>query len=90
MVDPRTDLVYLSRSGTGEVEIFDPRAFLPVDSFPVGGDVSFLALDLQQNYLYAVLPDLRQVQVVEVVGNKPRGRAETGDGPYWVVVNGEK
>jgi YVTN family beta-propeller protein len=89
-VDPRSDFVYLSRSGSGAVEIFDPIAFLPVDSFPVEGDVSYMALDVEQNYLYVLLPELRKVQVVEIVGNKFRGRVETGQGPYWVVVNGEK
>jgi len=89
-VDPRSDFVYISRSGTGIVEIFDPIAFLPVDSFPVEGDVSYMTVDVEQNYLYILLPELRKVQVVEIVGNKFRGRAETGQGPYWVVVNGEK
>ena len=89
-VDPRSDLVYLGRTGTGVVEIFDPLALLPVDSLPVTGDVSFMTLDVEQNYLYLVLPDLGEVHVVEVVGNRLRGRADTGDEPDWVVVNGEK
>ena len=49
-----------------------------------------MTVDVEQNYLYLLLPELRKVQVVEIVGNKFRGRAETGQGPYWVVVNGEK
>jgi len=89
-VDPRSDLVYLARSGTGMLEVFDPIAFLPVDSIPVGGDVSFMSIDVEQNFLYVVLPDLREVRVMEIVGNKFRGRARSGDGSYWVVVNGER
>ena len=89
-VDPRSDLVYLGRAGTGAIEIFDPQALLPVDSFPVDGNASFMTLDVEQNFLYVVLPDLGEVHVVEVVGNKLRGRVDTGDEPVWVVVNGEK
>ena len=89
-VDPRSDLVYLSRKGTGTIEIFDPLALLPVDSFPVKGDVSFMIVDVEQSFLYAAVPDLGEVQVVEVVGNTLRGRAEVGDAPFWIVVNGEK
>jgi YVTN family beta-propeller protein len=89
-VDPRSDLVYLGRRGTGQIEIFDPLALLPVDSFPVDDNVSFMTLDVEQNYLYLVLPDVGEVDSVEVVGNKLRGRTDTGDAPVWVVVNGEK
>jgi hypothetical protein len=89
-VDPRSNLVYLGRSGSGVIEVFDSSSFLPVDSFPVQADVSFLALDVEQNFLYALVPELREVQIVEIVGNRLRGRVEIGDEPYWVAVSGER
>jgi len=49
-----------------------------------------MIVDVEQSFLYAAVPDLGEVQVVEVVGNTLRGRAEVGDAPFWIVVNGEK
>ena len=49
-----------------------------------------MSIDVEQNFLYVLLPDLRELQVVEIVGNKLRGRATSGNGSYWVVVNGER
>ena len=64
-VDSRTDLIYLARRGTGEIAIYDPFSFLPIDSYRTGGDAAYLTIDGEGNNLCAVLP----------------GRTRVADGP---------
>src|SRR3989304_3852956 len=82
-VDPRTDLIYLARRGTGEIAIYDPFSFLPVDSYRTGGDASNLTIDGEGNNLLVVLPGTNGGRVVRLVGKGTASGTELGGDPYW-------
>jgi len=89
-VDSKTDLIYLSRQGTGEVAIYDPFSFLPVDSYRTGGDVSSLAIDGEGNNLFVVLPGTNLVRAVRLIGKETVSETEVGEKPSWVALMGER
>jgi hypothetical protein len=89
-VDARTDRIYLSRRGTGEVAIYDPFSFLPIDSYRTGQDVSHLAIDGETNNLFVVIPGANEVRAVRLVGKTVASRVEVIDDPAWVTLMGER
>ena len=89
-VDTKTDLIYLSRQGAGEVTTYDPFSFLPVDAYRTGGDVSCLAIDNEGNNLFAALPRANRVRAIRLVGKETASETDVGEDPYWVVLMGER
>jgi len=89
-VDPRTDLIYLVRHGTGEIAIYDASSFLPIDSYRTREDVSHLTIDGERNDLYVVLPGSNKVRVIRLIGKGTEYEVEVGDDPYWVTPMGER
>ena len=89
-VDTKTDRIYLSRQGTGEVTIYDPFSFLPIDSYRTGGDASCLTIDGEGNNLRVVLPGTNGVRAVRLVGKGTASETDVGEDPYWVTLMGER
>lgn len=89
-VDSQTDRIYVARREADALEIYDPLSFLPVDTIPTEGDVSYMTIDDEGNNLYLVLPRMNQVQVLRIVGKEPIARAEVGDEPSRVALSGER
>ena len=89
-VDARTNRIYLARTRTGQVEIFDPIAALPSDFIATGGDVSFITIDGEGNNLLLVLPGERGVRMVGIVNRKTVAQVDVGDDPYGVTLMGER
>jgi YVTN family beta-propeller protein len=86
LVDPRTDLVYVGRADEGRIQVFDPLSAMPVDSFPVPGPVSYLALDELDNTLVAVLPTRAQLVFVDVTRKRIVGALDVGGEPFQVAL----
>jgi hypothetical protein len=78
------------RRGSGVVEVFDPQSLLPVDTVRTGGDVAYLALDLEGDRLWAAMAQGRQVRTFRLVGGEPLSMTDLGTNPAWVVVAGGK
>ena len=89
-MDPRTDLIYLARQGTGEIAIYDPSSFLPIDSYRTREDVSHLTIDGERNSLYVVLPGSNKLRVIHLIGKGTEYEVEVGEDPYWVTLMGER
>ncbi len=89
-VDPRTDLVYLGRKQDPAVEIYDPFSFVPVDSIRTGGGITYMTIDRDESTLYMVSPRTRSLLVSSLVSKKTAFEIDVGEGPYWVVVMGER
>jgi YVTN family beta-propeller protein len=89
-VDPRTDVVYLGRRGERRLDLYDPGSFLPVGRIDLPGDPSWLAIDEGENTMLALLPEEREVAVVELTGRRVVARIEVGPEPYGVAVAGER
>jgi YVTN family beta-propeller protein len=89
-VDPRTDLIYLARRGTGEIAIYDPFSFLPIDSYRTGNDASYLAIDGEGNNLVVVLPGANRLRTVRLIGKGTVSETEVGEDPFWVTLMGER
>ncbi len=88
-VNPQTDYLYLSRQGSGEIEIFDPFSLLPIDSISVDATPSFLSFDGEQNALFVVLAELREVRSIEVVGKSTKTRTAVDAAPFWLALTGD-
>jgi DNA-binding beta-propeller fold protein YncE len=89
-VDSKTDLIYLSRQGSGEVAIYDPFSLLPVDSYRTEGDASYLTIDGEGNNLCIVLPGTNGVRAVRLVGKETASETDVGEDPYRVTLMGER
>ena len=88
-VDERTDLLYVGRKPDA-LEILDPFSLFPVDSIPVGAAISHMTIDGDENNLYLVLPERKEVTVLGLVSRKPVSVIDVGEGACWVAVIGER
>jgi YVTN family beta-propeller protein len=89
-VDNRTDLVFLGRKNDVIVEVYDPLSFVPVDIIRTGGTIAYMTIDGEENNLYLVNEDKKSLLVNNLVGKKMVYEIDVGEGPYWVVVMGER
>jgi len=88
-VDERTGLIYVGKK-RGNISVVDPSSLLPIDRFRVPGNVTFLAIDKDENSLFAVLTDRALVQKMDLVSKRSRGVVEIGEGSFAVVLMGSR
>jgi len=89
-VDTRTDLVYLGRKNDIIVEVYDPSSFVSVDTVRTGGTIAYMTIDGEENNLYLVNEDTKSLMVNSLVRKRIAYEIDVGEGPYWVVVIGER
>jgi YVTN family beta-propeller protein len=89
-VDTRTEMLYLGKRYDGIIEIYDPFSLLPGDSLSVGGGVSYMTIDNEENNLCVVLPDRKRLVLVNLISRKIAAEMDVGDYPYWVTMMGER
>jgi YVTN family beta-propeller protein len=89
-VDPRTDQIYVGMVGEGRIYVYDPRAFLPIDDFEVPDSVSFMAIDEVDNTLFALVPSLGKVAVIDLTSRKIVALLDVGSDPYQVIVGSRR
>ena len=87
-VNPGNGLIYVGRN-TGEIVLVDPKVSIPIDTFKVAGDVTYLALDREENTLFAVSSQKQQITKIDLVSKKHLGTLDTDPGPFSLVVMGE-
>jgi YVTN family beta-propeller protein len=89
-VDRRSDRILVARSGRGEIEVYDPYSLLAVDTIPVSGEVSYLAVDLEENLLHAVLRREKLLRILRLSNRKPLADVDLGAEPGWVALMAER
>jgi YVTN family beta-propeller protein len=89
-VDPRTGRIYLARSHTGQVEIFDPFSSLPIDFIRTEADVAYMTIDGEENNLVLALPEKKTVRAIRLNSKGVAAQIDVGDDPYWISLMGER
>ncbi|BDG05259.1 beta-propeller fold lactonase family protein [Anaeromyxobacter oryzae] len=90
LVDTRTDLVYVGGDLGGSISVLDPFSLVRVDALEVPGDVGWLAIADQENALHALLPERRQIAVIDLTSRELRATLDVGDRPYQLVLAGQR
>lgn len=89
-VDPRTDLVYLSRREDPRLWVFDPVALQVLDQFAVPGEVSQMVIDDADDALLALVPGRRLLAVVDLTSRAVLAEIPVGAESYGVALAGER
>jgi DNA-binding beta-propeller fold protein YncE len=89
-VNPRTDYVYVSQGGAGTIQVFAPLAPLPSGRLELAGQATWLATDVLDDVLYAVVPSERSVAGVEQNARKVVPGFDVGEDPYAAALAGPR
>jgi YVTN family beta-propeller protein len=87
-VDPRTDQIYVGKRDDNRIFVYEPFGFLPIDEFEVSDPVSYMTIDDVDNTLFALVPDRKQVAVIDLTSRRTVSYLEVGNEPYQVTVSG--
>ncbi|BDG05242.1 YVTN family beta-propeller repeat protein [Anaeromyxobacter oryzae] len=89
-VDPRTDLLYLSRGDERRISVYDPISFQPLDQIDVPGAVSRMMIDDAENTLLAVVPEQGTIAVLDLTSRKLLAEIPVGNDPFGLAFVGER
>lgn len=89
-VDPRTDLLYLSRGDERRISVYDPISFQPLDQIDVPGVVSRMVIDDAENTLLALMPERGAIAVLDLTSRKLLAEIPVGDDPFGLAFVGER
>lgn len=88
-VDPHTDFVYVGREPDA-LEVLDPVSLFPVATIAVGGEISSMAIDGEENNLHLVLPERKVLSILNLISREPATAVDVGEGADWVTLMGER
>jgi DNA-binding beta-propeller fold protein YncE len=89
-VDPRTDLVYLSRDDANVLEVLDPLSSVVIDRIELPGSAGVIHVDDAQNALFAAIPSLEGIAVVDLTSKRVLAFIPLGAAPGDVAIPGER
>jgi len=89
-VDTNTDLLYIGKKFNAEVDVYSSFSLLSIDSVPTSGDVAYMTIDGDENYLYMVVPGMRSLMIVNLISKSKVSEIDVGESPYWVSITGER
>ena len=89
-VDPRTELLYVSRGGERRIAVLDPIALQQIDSIDVPGVVSYMAIDDAENTLLALVPERASIVVLDLTSRRRLAEIPVGASPYTFAFFGER
>lgn len=89
-VDPRTELVYLSRGDERRISVYDPVSLQPLDELEVPGAVSHMTIDDAENTLLALMPERQSIAVLDLTSRRLLAEIPVGADPYAVAFAGER
>jgi YVTN family beta-propeller protein len=89
-LDPRTDLLYLSRGDDRRISVYDSLSVQEVDRFDVPGAVSYMAIDDTEDTLLAVMPERRSYAVIDLTSRKLLAEVPLGAEPYRLAFARER
>lgn len=87
--DHSNGLLYITKK-TGEIAVVDPRSLMAIDNYAVGEPAQQLTIDNEENAMFVVLPESRQLIKIDLVSKRELGRLELNTGSGAVVVMGER
>jgi hypothetical protein len=61
-----------------------------IDTITTGGTVAFMTIDDEENTLFALIPDRKLLQKVNLTNKKVVAELDVGQGAYSVAVMGER
>jgi hypothetical protein len=88
-VDERTDFTYVGRKPDA-MEILDPFSLFPVETVPVGGQISNMAIDGDESSLYLILPGRKVLSILDLLSRKMALEIDIGEGAGGVALMGER
>ena len=89
-VDILTDLIYTGRRRDIRVEVYDPFTIVPFYSIRTGGGITYMTIDSEENNLYMVNPEMKRLEISNLVSRRVVSEIDVGEGPYWVTLMGER
>ena len=89
-IDPRTDLLYLSRGDERRISVYDPIALQPIDAFDVPAAATYMTIDDAENTLLAILPERRTLAVFDLTSHRLLAEMPVGLDPYFITLIGER
>jgi YVTN family beta-propeller protein len=90
LVDSRTDLVYVGFAGERRLNVYDPYALAPVSWVDVPAPVDFMTIDDAENALWALMPEVRAIAVLDLTTHELLARIDVGDGPATLALTGAR
>lgn len=88
-VDPRNDLLYLSRGDERRIAVIEPVTLQPLDEIDLPAAASRLAVWGAESTLFAVMPERATVAVVDLTARRVVGEIPVGPAPYGLALAGE-
>jgi len=89
-VDPRTELLYVSRGAERRIAVLDPIALQQIDSIDVPGAVSYMAIDDAENTLLALVPERASIVILDLTSRRRIAEIPVGVSPYTFAFFGER
>jgi hypothetical protein len=89
-VDPRSELIYVSRGAERRIAVHDPLSLQEIDSFEMPGAVSYMAIDDAENTLLAIVPERSSIAVLDLTSRARLGEIPVGVAPYTLALFGER
>ncbi|MGA2192290.1 MAG: YncE family protein [Nitrospirota bacterium] len=89
-VDPATNYIFISKRDEDRLFVYDPFSFIPIDYILTDGDVTYMAIDGENNNLFLLIPEKKTIQVINL--NSRRTLSDVGvlEDPYYVTMMGER
>jgi YVTN family beta-propeller protein len=89
-VDTRTGLIYVGNGIGSLISVVSPSSSMFIDTIMTGGTVAFMTIDDEENTLFALIPDRKLLQKVNLTNKKVVAELDVGEGAYSVAVMGER
>jgi YVTN family beta-propeller protein len=89
-VDQNTGLIYVAKKDESRVFILDPALLIPLDYMQTASNVSYMAIDDENNNMFLLLPDEKAVQAARITGRQPLPEFDVLESPYFIVMMGER
>ena len=89
-VDTRTNLIYIGNRTGSRISVASPSTSMFIDTITTAGTVAYMTIDDQENTLFALIPDGKVLQKINLTNKKIIAELETGEGTYAVAVMGER
>jgi DNA-binding beta-propeller fold protein YncE len=88
-LDPASGLLYVALKN-GEIAVVDPAALMLIDAFRLPGPVTALAIDHEENVLFALAATADTLWKVDLVSKRGLGEVELAGRGHGVVVMGQR
>jgi YVTN family beta-propeller protein len=88
--DTRNGLIYVGNRTGGEITVINPSSSIFVDTIRTGGTAVFMTIDDQENTLFALIPERKILQKINLTNKRIMAEIDVGEGAYALAVMGER